>query len=169
MIATARELASRDVASHDVVNHDAVNLAEPDPTPCLAEFARVLHPAPLLLVAAANRTSPVRAKSGRTGWGGCSGKNGRAFLDYSHNEYAAADFCVLLNQHGFVTGSSLSAGPSLQWLQRRLLRRLVVGFLRCARVTPRNALLPGSTRSVTGSSNSTITLIWNYALEPALR
>lgn len=43
-----------------------------------------------------------------------------AFLDYSHNEHAAAEFRVLLQQHGFATANVIPFGsPIPHWLQRR--------------------------------------------------
>jgi 2-polyprenyl-3-methyl-5-hydroxy-6-metoxy-1,4-benzoquinol methylase len=92
-----------------------------DPAACLAEFGRVLRPAGLLLVSVPNRTSLVRkAQVAANRLGSLVGQNWCAFLDYSHNDYAAADFRALLNQRGFVIGKVIPFGsPIPQWLQRR--------------------------------------------------
>src|ERR1700722_10826192 len=130
MIATARELASQYVAnsfakkdepavqlrfehvptiahlpladqSLDGILCSSVLEYVPDPAACLAEFARVLRPGALLLVSVANRTSLVRkAQVATNRIGRLVGQSWCAFLDYSHNDYAAADFRALLNQRG---------------------------------------------------------------------
>jgi 2-polyprenyl-6-hydroxyphenyl methylase/3-demethylubiquinone-9 3-methyltransferase len=93
----------------------------PDPPACLAEFARVLRPRGLLIVSVANRNSLVRKTQLATHrLGRLIGQRWCAFLDYSHNEYAAADFRGLLKEHGFATSSIIPFGsPIPHWLQRR--------------------------------------------------
>ena len=92
----------------------------PDPAACLAEFARVLRSGGLLLVSVANRNSLVRRAQVRTHrLGRLLGQRWCTFLDYSHNEYAAAAFRALLKQHGFATANVIPFGsPIPQWLQR---------------------------------------------------
>jgi 2-polyprenyl-3-methyl-5-hydroxy-6-metoxy-1,4-benzoquinol methylase len=146
MIAIARELASGDVAERDAPNrrlrfqHIAtiahLPLADqsldgilcssvleyvPDPAACLAEFARVLRPQGLLLVSVANRNSLVRrAQVGTHHLGRLLRQTWCTFLDYSHNEYAAADFRELLKEYGFATDNVIPFGcPMPHWLQRR--------------------------------------------------
>jgi 2-polyprenyl-3-methyl-5-hydroxy-6-metoxy-1,4-benzoquinol methylase len=93
----------------------------PDPEACLAEFARVLHPGGLLVVSVPNRNSLVRkAQVATHRLGRRLRQRWCAFLDYSHNEYAAAGFCTLLKLHGFSTGKVIPFGsPIPHWLQRR--------------------------------------------------
>jgi ubiquinone/menaquinone biosynthesis C-methylase UbiE len=141
MITLARELASRDVASSQLRFEHIATIAHlplpnqsldgilcssvleyvPDPAACLTEFARVLHPGGLLVVSVANRTSVVRKVQVAThGLGRLLGQRWCAFLDYSHNEYAAADFRLLLKDHGFATSKVIPFGsPIPHWLQRR--------------------------------------------------
>src|SRR5207302_421197 len=92
-----------------------------DPAACLAEFARVLRPGGLLIVSVANRNSLVRrAQAGAHRLGQLLGQRWCAFLDYSRNEYEAADFRALLKQHGFATSKVIPFGsPIPHWLQRR--------------------------------------------------
>ncbi len=92
----------------------------PDPGLCLAEFARVLRPGGLLVISVANRNSLVRRAQVETHrLGRLLRQRWCAFLDYSHNEYAVADFRVLLNEHGFATGKVIPFGsPIPHWLQR---------------------------------------------------
>jgi ubiquinone/menaquinone biosynthesis C-methylase UbiE len=93
----------------------------PDPAACLAEFARVLRPGGLLVVSVANRNSLVRKiQVGTHRLGRLLRQRWCAFLSYSNNEYAAADFRVLLKQHGFATSTIIPFGsPIPHWLQRR--------------------------------------------------
>ena len=151
MIAAAREFASQDTVNHDALNeneyvrqlrfeHIATIARLPladrsldgilcssvleyvsDPVACLAEFARVLRPAGLLLVSVANRASLVRkAQVGTHGLGLVLGQRWCTFLDYSQNDYTAASFGMLLKQHGFATSSVTPFGsPIPHWLQRR--------------------------------------------------
>jgi ubiquinone/menaquinone biosynthesis C-methylase UbiE len=92
-----------------------------DPAACLAEFARVLRPGGRLVVSVANRNSLVRrAQIGTHRLGRILRQRWCAFLDFSHNEYATADFRALLKQHGFATSNVIPFGsPIPQWLQRR--------------------------------------------------
>ena len=93
----------------------------PDPAACLTEFSRVLRPGGLLVVSVPNRNSLVRkAQIATHRLGRRLRQNWCAFLDYSHNEYAAASFCTLLKEHGFLAGNVIPFGsPIPHWLQRR--------------------------------------------------
>lgn len=141
MIALANDLASHDWPSQQLrFEHIAtianLPLAEqsldgilcssvleyvPDPAACLTEFARVLRPGGLLVVSVANRKSLVRrAQMATHQLGRLLRQRWCAFLSYSNNEYAAADFRVLLTQHGFATSTLIPFGsPIPRWLQRR--------------------------------------------------
>jgi ubiquinone/menaquinone biosynthesis C-methylase UbiE len=141
MITLARELASRDVASSQLRFEHIATIAHlplpnqsldgilcssvleyvPDPAACLTEFARVLRPGGLLVVSVANRNSLVRkAQVATHGLGRVLGRRWCAFLDYSHNEYAAAGFRQLLKEQGFATAKVIPFGsPIPHWLQRR--------------------------------------------------
>jgi SAM-dependent methyltransferase len=92
-----------------------------DPVACLAEFARVMRPGGRLVVSVANRNSLVRkAQVGTHRLGRLLQQRWCAFLDYSHNEYAAADFRALLSQNSFATSNVIPFGsPIPHWLQRR--------------------------------------------------
>jgi 2-polyprenyl-6-hydroxyphenyl methylase/3-demethylubiquinone-9 3-methyltransferase len=92
-----------------------------DPVACLAEFARVMRPGGRLVVSVANRKSLVRkAQVGTHRLGRLLRQRWCAFLDYSHNEYAAADFRALLSQNSFATSNVIPFGsPIPHWLQRR--------------------------------------------------
>lgn len=93
----------------------------PDPAACLTEFARVMRPGGLLVVSVANRNSFVRrAQVATHHLGRLLRQRWCAFLDYSHNEYAAEGFRALLKEHGFSTGNVIPFGsPIPHWLQRR--------------------------------------------------
>jgi ubiquinone/menaquinone biosynthesis C-methylase UbiE len=141
MIAAANELASRNDAGRQLRFEHLATIAHlpltdqsldgvlcssvleyvPDPRACLAEFARVLRPGGLLVISVANRNSLVRkAQKSAHHLGGLLGQRWCAFLDYSHNEYVAEGFRVLLKQHGFVTRNVIPFGsPIPHWLQRR--------------------------------------------------
>jgi SAM-dependent methyltransferase len=92
-----------------------------NPAACLAEFARVLRPGGRLVVSVANRNSLVRkAQVGTHRLGRMLGQRWCAFLNFSHNDYAAADFRTLLKQHGFATSKVIPFGsPIPRWLQRQ--------------------------------------------------
>lgn len=93
----------------------------PDPAACLTEFARVTRPGGLLVVSVANRNSIVRkAQLATHRLGRAFRRRWCAFLDFSHNEYAAVDFRRLLKEHGFTPSKVIPFGsPIPHWLQRR--------------------------------------------------
>jgi ubiquinone/menaquinone biosynthesis C-methylase UbiE len=141
MIALARELSSQDVVTPQLRFEQIATIAHlplpdqsldgvlcssvleyvPDPAVCLAEFARVLHPGGLLVVSVANRNSLVRRVQVTTHrLGRVLRQRWCAFLDYSHNDYAAASFRLMLKNHGFATAKVIPFGsPIPHWLQRR--------------------------------------------------
>jgi len=93
----------------------------PDPAACLAEFARVLRPSGLLIVSVPNRKSVIRRvqvimhKLGRA-----LQKDWLPFLQYSQNEYSAADFRQRLREFGFSTEKIVFFGsPIPVWLQHK--------------------------------------------------
>jgi SAM-dependent methyltransferase len=155
MIAAARELAGQDIKktdehserlhfehiatvahlplgdqSQDGILCSSVLEYVADPAVCIAEFARVLRPGGLLLVSVANRNSFVRKIQVAThGLGRLFGQRWCAFLDYSHHEYTAAEFRVLLKQQGFATKKVLPFGsPIPRWLQRRKFGGSLLAF-----------------------------------------
>src|SRR5258708_20685475 len=91
------------------------------PPACPAQFARVLRPGGLLVVSVANRNSLIRrTQVGTHRLGRFLGQRWCAFLDYSHNEYTATGFRVLLKQHGFATSKVIAfCSPIPRWLQRQ--------------------------------------------------
>ncbi len=93
----------------------------PDPAACLTEFARVVRPSGLLVVSVANRNSLVRkAQLATHRLGRTLGQRWCAFLDYSHNDYAAGGFHRVLKEHRFTTDKVIPFGsPIPRWLQRR--------------------------------------------------
>ncbi len=93
----------------------------PDPAACLTEFARVVRPGGLLVVSVANRNSLVRkAQLATHRLGRILGQRWCAFLDYSHNHYAAAGFRRVLKEHGFAPTKVIPFGsPIPHWLQRQ--------------------------------------------------
>lgn len=141
MITLARELSSQDVANSQLRFEHIATIARlplpdqsldgilcssvleyvPDPVACLAEFARVLRPGGLLVVSVANRNSLVRkAQVATHRLGRVLRQRWCAFLDYSHNDYAAAGFRLLLKKHGFAIEKVIPFGsPIPHWLQRR--------------------------------------------------
>ena len=92
-----------------------------DPVACLAEFARVLRHHGLLIVSVPNRRSVIRRVQVITHKLGRSLKRDwLTFLQYSRNEYTAADFRALLREFGFSTERTVFFGsPIPVWLQRR--------------------------------------------------
>ncbi|MGA9545254.1 MAG: class I SAM-dependent methyltransferase, partial [Candidatus Sulfotelmatobacter sp.] len=93
----------------------------PDPAACLTEFARVVRPGGLLVVSVANRNSIVRrAQLATHRLGRILQQRWCAFLDYSHNDYAATGFRRVLREHGFAANRVIPFGsPIPHWLQRR--------------------------------------------------
>jgi SAM-dependent methyltransferase len=102
----------------------------PDPGACLAEFARVLRPGGVLVISVANRNSLVRwAQLGTHRLGRLLGRRWWAFLDHSHNQYAAATFTALLKAHGFATARIIPFGsPIPEWLQRQQFGGSLLAF-----------------------------------------
>ena len=91
-----------------------------EPEACVAEFARVLRPAGLLLVSIPNRRSAARrmqvfshriARRSRM--------KGVDFLNYSRNEYARHEFAGLLAEAGFAVEKVLPFGGPLPSLAVR--------------------------------------------------
>jgi 2-polyprenyl-6-hydroxyphenyl methylase/3-demethylubiquinone-9 3-methyltransferase len=119
-IATIAHLPAADQSLDGILCSSVLEYV-PDPAVCLAEFARVVRPGGLLVVSVPNRNSVVRkAQVGTHRLGRLLGRSWCAFLDYSHNEYAAAGFRALLKEHGFATRHSIYFGsPIPYWLQRR--------------------------------------------------
>ena len=92
----------------------------PDPSACLAEFARVLKPGGLLVVSVPNRNSLVRRLQlachyfgGRLGQGWCK------FLDYSRHQYSPREFARLLAQSGFAGQKIVPFGGPVPRLAQR--------------------------------------------------
>jgi SAM-dependent methyltransferase len=102
----------------------------PDPAACLAEFARVLRPGGLLVISVANRNSIVRKTLVATHrLGHMLRQRWCAFLDFSHNDYAAAGFRRLLKEHAFATSKIIPFGsPIPEWLQRREFGGSLIAF-----------------------------------------
>jgi 2-polyprenyl-3-methyl-5-hydroxy-6-metoxy-1,4-benzoquinol methylase len=102
----------------------------PDPAACLEEFARVLRPGGLLVVSVANRNSVVRlAQVWTHRLGRLVGRRWWAFLDHSHNQYAAATFRELLKAHGFATSKVIPFGsPIPEWLRRQQFGGSLLAF-----------------------------------------
>jgi 2-polyprenyl-3-methyl-5-hydroxy-6-metoxy-1,4-benzoquinol methylase len=92
----------------------------PDPSACLAEFARVLRPGGLLLVSVPNRNSLVRRLQ-RTchELGGLFGHSWCRFLDYSRHQYSRPEFERLLTQAGFSGKKIVPFGSPLPRLAQR--------------------------------------------------
>ncbi len=150
MIAVAREFAGQDMTSGQLRFERVATIVHlpvadqsldgilcssvleyvPDPAACLAEFARVLRPGGLLVVSVANRNSVVRwAQIATHRLGRLLRQRWCAFLEYSHNEYAAADFRALLKLHGFTTLNVIPFGsPVPHWVQRRKFGGSLLAF-----------------------------------------
>jgi 2-polyprenyl-3-methyl-5-hydroxy-6-metoxy-1,4-benzoquinol methylase len=92
----------------------------PDPSACLAEFARVLRPEGLLLVSVPNRNSLVRRLQLTCHeLGGLFGHSWCRFLDYSRHQYSRPEFERLLTQAGFSGRKIVPFGSPLPRLAQR--------------------------------------------------
>ncbi|MFZ0300572.1 MAG: class I SAM-dependent methyltransferase [Candidatus Sulfotelmatobacter sp.] len=119
-IATIAHLPAADQSLDGILCSSVLEYV-PDPAACLAEFTRVIRPRGLLVVSVANRNSIVRrAQLATHRLGRVLGQRWCAFLDYSHNDYAAAGFRRVLKHHGFAAKRVIPFGsPIPHWLQRR--------------------------------------------------
>jgi 2-polyprenyl-3-methyl-5-hydroxy-6-metoxy-1,4-benzoquinol methylase len=92
-----------------------------DPGRCLAEFARVLKTAGLLLVSVPNRDSIVRkAQVACHRVGNRVGRSWLPFVQHSCHQYGAREFGELLRQNGFVTERAIPFGSPLPLFLQRL-------------------------------------------------
>jgi 2-polyprenyl-3-methyl-5-hydroxy-6-metoxy-1,4-benzoquinol methylase len=92
----------------------------PDPSACLAEFARVLKPGGLLLVSVPNRNSVVRRfQIAGHRLGGLLGQSWCKFLDYSRHQYSTSEFGRLLAQAGFSGEKLVPFGSPIPGLAQR--------------------------------------------------
>lgn len=92
----------------------------PDPSACLAEFARVLKPGGLLLVSVPNRNSIARRlQLACHRLGGFLGHSWCKFLDYSRHQYSKREFNRLLVQTGFSEEMVVPFGGPLPRLAQR--------------------------------------------------
>ena len=121
-ITSVAQLALDD-ASLDGVLCSSVLEYVPDPSACLAEFARVLKPGGLLLVSVPNRNSVVRRLQLACHYlGGRVGQSWCKFLDYSRHQYSAREFARLLSLSGFAGRKLVPFGGPLPGLARRSRR-----------------------------------------------
>lgn len=92
----------------------------PDAEQQVREFARVLKPSGVLLISVPNAQSVVRrAQVGLYHIGRRLGRPWLPFIEYSRNEYSAAEFEALLNAQGFRAERFIVFGsPMPRWLQR---------------------------------------------------
>jgi 2-polyprenyl-3-methyl-5-hydroxy-6-metoxy-1,4-benzoquinol methylase len=92
----------------------------PDPSACLAEFARVLKPGGLLLVSVPNRNSVVRRMQLACHClGHLLGQRWCEFLDYSRHHYSRTEFERLLAKAGLSGGRFVPFGSPLPGLAQR--------------------------------------------------
>ena len=95
----------------------------PEPTACLAEFARILKPGGLLLASVPNRNSAVRqTQVACHRLGALIGQKWVQFLDYSHHEYSRREFQQLLTRAGFSGERFVPFGGPLPRLAQRSCR-----------------------------------------------
>jgi 2-polyprenyl-3-methyl-5-hydroxy-6-metoxy-1,4-benzoquinol methylase len=115
------ERLPRETASLDGVLCSSVLEYMPDAEQVVGEFARVLKPGGLLLVSVPNAQSAVRrAQVGLHGLGRWMGRRWLPFIEYSRNEYTAAEFEAFLADRLFRTEKVLVFGSPLpRSLQRR--------------------------------------------------
>jgi ubiquinone/menaquinone biosynthesis C-methylase UbiE len=93
----------------------------PDPSACLAEFARVLKPGGLLLVSVPNRNSVVRrTQLACHRLGARLGQSWCKFLDYSRHQYSKPEFETLLAQAGLWREKLVPFGSPLPDLAQRI-------------------------------------------------
>jgi 2-polyprenyl-6-hydroxyphenyl methylase/3-demethylubiquinone-9 3-methyltransferase len=112
-----------DDASLDGVLCSSVLEYVPDPSACLAEFARVLKLGGLLVASVPNRNSLVRRMQlGCHYFGGRLGRSWCKFLDYSRHQYSSREFARLLSLSGFAERKLVPFGGPLPGLAQRSRR-----------------------------------------------